>query len=291
VDRSKYVRPPSLRRRRDAPDDLRRDVWFDATGNSSRDSRKKTAEEFLVSLLDPQGPVIAIGRPNEKMPPLGAARMYLGDEWKGVVHDFLARSQLILMFAGTTTHFAWELQKVFQNDPFVPTILILPFFQRYRQSDVDRFVSIFETATGLHLPRDLRKTRAAFFSHAAEIVEIHDLDTPDERVLNELNPFLGPIAQIMELSQPGWTRLYLEIARDNRRSNWRWIFGGAAAVLLYSLFSVYWVRQKDSEVDTAYQFYSDLFHLNPIYPSICRPEKKSRQGKAFIYSARTKTRA
>ena len=239
-------------------------IWFDATGNRSKDSRRKTAEEFLVSLLDSLGPVVAIGRPKEQMPPLGAARMYLGDKWKDVVHDYMKRSQLILMFAGTTTHFEWELQKVFQNNPFVPTILILPFFQRYRQSEVDRFVDIFETATGLHLSKDLRRTRAAFFPLATEIVEIHDLKTPDERVLNEMNPFLEPIAQIMELSRPGWTNEYLGIARDNHRSNWRWIFGGAAAVLLYSLFSVYWVHQKVSHADVAEQFFADLFQqTNP----------------------------
>jgi hypothetical protein len=186
--------------------------------------------------------------------------MYLGDEWKDVVHDLMKRSQLILMFAGNTPHFAWELQRVFQNDPFVPTILVLPFFQRYRQREVDLFVSMFEATTGLHLSKDLRKTRAAFFPHAAEIVEIHELNTSDERALNELNPFLGPIAQIMELGRPGWTDGYIEFARENRQSNRRWIFAGATALLLLtsSPFWVgHWTDQKAHETEIAEQFFAD----------------------------------
>lgn len=238
-------------------------AWFDANANKSRDSRKKSAEEFLVSLLDPLGPVIAIGRPKEKMPPLGAARMYLGDEWKDVVHDYLKRSQLILMFAGTTTHFAWELQKVIQNERFVPTILILPFFRRYRQSDVDQFVSAFEAATGLHLSKDLRNTRAAFIPRASEIIEIHDLNTSDERALNEMNPFLGPIAQIMELDRPGWSEEYIELARENHKSNRRWLFAGVTMLLLLLLCSFvpcYATYEMNREAEIADRFWTDALH-------------------------------
>jgi hypothetical protein len=230
-------------------------------------SRRRSAEEFLVSLLDPLGPVIAIGRPKESMPPLGAARMYLGDEWKDVVQDYLKRSQLILMFAGTTTHFSWELQNVFRNDPFVPTILILPFFQHYRQPVVDKFVNLFQTATGLELSKDLRKTRAVYSAKAGEIAEIRDLETPEEKTLNELNPFLGPVAQIMELSRPGWAAEYAQLARDNHRSNMRWLYGGVTALLLLlvcSLVPFYWIYKMNREADIADRFFTDVLqHTNP----------------------------
>lgn len=232
------------------------------------DSSKPSAEQFFISLLDPLGPVIAIGRPGERTPPVGAARMYLGDEWKDVVQDLLKKSQLILMFAGTTTHFGWELQKVFRNDPFVPTILILPFFQRYRQSEVDRFVSMFAEATGLQLSSDLRKTRAAYFPTASEVVEIRDLGTADDRALNEMNPFLGPVAQIMErLSRPGWIEAYVEEARSSRVSDRRWMFGTAAVLVLLCLSSFWvfrWIGQKHRETETAYEFFDDFFRgVNP----------------------------
>jgi hypothetical protein len=241
------------------------------TGQSDVDalaSTKPSAEEFLVSLLDPLGPVIAIGRPGEKIPPVGAARMYLGDEWKEVVQDLLKQSQLILMFAGTTSHFEWELQRVFQNDPFVPTILILPFFQRYRQDEVDRFVSMFAEATGLRLSSDLRKTRAAYFPSASEAVEIRDSGSPDDRALDDLNPFLGPIAQIMEnKGRLGWTEGYIEEARASRVSDRKWVFGTAAALILLSLGS-FWIfrraEQKQREGEIAYQFFADAFqNINP----------------------------
>jgi hypothetical protein len=234
--------------------------------NTSR-VRKQSAEEFLVSLVDPMGPVIAIGRPKEWTPPIGAARMYLGDEWKGVVCDLMKKSQLILMFAGITPHFAWELQTVFRNDPFVPTILILPFFQRYRQEEVDQFVTMLEEGTGNRISKDLRKTRAVYFARTSEVIEIRDQDTPDERALNEQNPFLGPIAQIMELSRPGWTDGYIGAARENRRANRLWLAGGAAAVLLLLVGSfalVSWGRRETRETEFADQFFGDaMLHSNP----------------------------
>jgi hypothetical protein len=228
---------------------------------SPTESGKLSAEQFFVSLLDPLGPVIAIGRPGERTPPVGAARMYLGDEWKDVVQDLLKKSQLILMFAGTTPHFAWELERVFHSDPFVPTILILPFFQRYRQSQVDRFADMFAASTGRSLSSNLRKTRAAYFTKAGEIIEIRDQDTRDERALNELNPFLGPIAQIMELNRPGWTEGYVDFARENHRTNRRWLLGGAIAIILIVLGGISfnrWTHYKAQQTANADQFWADV---------------------------------
>jgi hypothetical protein len=173
-----------------------------------------SGEELVVSLLDPLGPVIAIGRPKERIPPAGAARLYVGDEWKDVVHDLLNRAQMVLMFAGRTPHFEWELRKVFQNETFAPTILILPFFRRYRQRRVSAFVSMFFSATGIQVSPDLRRVRAIYFPSRSEAIEIKDKGTKDERALNALNPFLGAIAQIMELSRPGWTDIYLGSAQQ-----------------------------------------------------------------------------
>ena len=229
-----------------------RDI-FRRVGVSFPDTRRLSAEEFLVSLLDPLGPVIAIGRPKDKIPPLGAVRIYLtdkGENWKDVVSKKMKEAQLILMFAGTTEHFVWELESVFKNEPFVASVLILPFFRRYRRSEVDRFRSLFQDTTGLRLSSDLRRTRAVFFPNASEVIEICDSNTDDERALNELNPFLGPIAQIMERSRPGWAEGYIEAARANRRSNRLWIAAGVTALLLVtggSFEGVRWNHQKERD--------------------------------------------
>jgi hypothetical protein len=194
---------------------------------------RRRGEELLTEVVEALGPVVAIGRPGEKVPPLGAARLYVGDNWKQVVQDYMRKSQLVLMVAGTTTHFAWEIGEVFRNEPFVPTIIVLPFFRKYSQEQVDRFVSAFDSASGLNLPSDLRNIRAAYFPDRATVLTIADDGSPTEEELNRINPFLGALARIMELTRPGWSSSYLAVARERRSNRWRAIKRMASVAALW----------------------------------------------------------
>jgi hypothetical protein len=191
---------------------------------------RPTGEELIVSVIDLLGPVIAVGKPGESVAPGGAARLYLDDdEWQDVVREYMKRSQLILLFAGTTPHFAWEIEALFRNEPFVPTLMFLPFFRRYRQRKVDQFAAIFTEASGLELPENLEDARAVFFPNRAKVVVLQDRGDYDEQLLNSVNPFLAPVARFMELSRPEWSAAYLESATENRRECW-W---SIAVVLAY----------------------------------------------------------
>jgi hypothetical protein len=171
--------------------------------------KAKRGEELVVDVLDGFGPVVAIGRPGERIPPVGAARVYVGDEWRDVVRDYMARSQLILMFAGTTPNFAWEIGEVFRTAPFVPTVMLLPFFRRHRQKEVDQFVELFSEASGLAIPNDLRKVRALYFSSPTDLLIIKDEGTESEKQFNRFNPFLSPLVRIFERDRPAWGEEYL----------------------------------------------------------------------------------
>ena len=71
-----------------------------------------TEEEYLVDVLNEFGPCVAIGQPGEKLPELGAARMYLDNNiWQDKVREFLAASQLIVLRAGNTQNFLWEVEQ------------------------------------------------------------------------------------------------------------------------------------------------------------------------------------
>ena len=75
----------------------------------------KTLEEAIVAGLSRYGPVIAIGRPGEELPPLGAAREYIGhDDWKVRVNDLMAESQLCVMILGTSEGLIWELRQLWR---------------------------------------------------------------------------------------------------------------------------------------------------------------------------------
>jgi hypothetical protein len=205
----------------------------------------RTGEELIVSLIDPLGPVVAVGKPGERVPPVGAARLYLGDEWRDVVRDYMKRSQLVILFAGSTTHFAWEIGQLFRQDPFVPIFLFLPFFKHYRQNEVDRFTAIFHDASGLAIPSDLREARGIYFPNRSTVVPFVDRDDADERLLNGLNPFLGVAAQFMEQTRPGWGQAYIESAKEERRKSWRLMAVACAILALFVFLTL--SRQSHSE--------------------------------------------
>jgi len=79
-----------------------------------------TDERSLAEALGDIGPLVAIGKPRERLPPLGAARLYVRDpeEWKKVVEKLVEMSSLIILKAGTTDGFLWELEHVVKHcDP------------------------------------------------------------------------------------------------------------------------------------------------------------------------------
>jgi hypothetical protein len=88
-------------------------------------------EETLAQTMQRYGPFVAIGRPGEEVPEMGAARMYVSDaDWQTVVADLLARpGAMAVLQAGATSGLRWELNvagRLLQPDQllvFVPFAL------------------------------------------------------------------------------------------------------------------------------------------------------------------------
>ncbi len=75
-----------------------------------------TEEQRITSKLRTVGPVIAIGRPKDKLPQLGAARFYVSDElWKQKVGEVVRESQLVVWMSGLTDALGWELEHLREN--------------------------------------------------------------------------------------------------------------------------------------------------------------------------------
>lgn len=82
------------------------------------------AEQLVTKELRKLGPVIAIGRPGEKLPALGAARFYVAhDRWQEKVAAVMKESQLVLWATGETEGLRWELDHLVEN--MDPTKIIL----------------------------------------------------------------------------------------------------------------------------------------------------------------------
>jgi hypothetical protein len=72
-----------------------------------------TPEQELAFILQRVGPVVAIGKPGERLPELGAARVYVPhDAWQQTVLEMLARSSMVLTRVGASPGVLWELDRV-----------------------------------------------------------------------------------------------------------------------------------------------------------------------------------
>lgn len=77
-----------------------------------------TQEEQIVSVLREIGPVLALGRPGEKLPETGATRTYRPEyEWQADVLDMMFRANFIFFSLGPGEGLAWEIAQAFKYIP------------------------------------------------------------------------------------------------------------------------------------------------------------------------------
>jgi TM2 domain-containing membrane protein YozV len=69
-------------------------------------------EQEIAFILGQVGPVIAIGKPGERLPELGAARIYVSDDqWRCVVTAWMSEAALVVFRAGETEGLWWEIEQ------------------------------------------------------------------------------------------------------------------------------------------------------------------------------------
>jgi uncharacterized RDD family membrane protein YckC len=104
-------------------------------------------EEQIEQVMSNYGPFIAIGKPGEKLPQLGASRKYTSDgEWKTIVSDFINKAQLIILRVGNSDGFWWEVNKVLESAKQNIVFLLPLKFEDYAE---------FKTKIDRLLPRPL----------------------------------------------------------------------------------------------------------------------------------------
>lgn len=86
-------------------------------------------EAALTEQFQDFGPVIAIGRPGEPLPPLGASRFYApkdGEEWKRHVTEFASAAQLVVVMLGETEGLRWEYDLLARANWLGKTVFVVP---------------------------------------------------------------------------------------------------------------------------------------------------------------------
>ncbi len=99
-----------------------------SSGAAWRGLAVKTEEEQLAKVLSAIGPIVAVGKPGEELPGLGAHRIYLrGEEWKERVAELMRGAALVVLRPGNTPSVWWEISQVMTHVPHERRLLVLPF--------------------------------------------------------------------------------------------------------------------------------------------------------------------
>ncbi len=85
-----------------------------------------TPEQEMADLLDAVGPVVAIGKPGEPLPELGAARLYVSDDqWQAKVQELMKQARLVVVRLGASPGLLWEIEQALAHLPRQRLVLAL----------------------------------------------------------------------------------------------------------------------------------------------------------------------
>lgn len=117
-----------------------------------------TAEEQLRDRLSGVGDMVAVGRPGEILPPIGAPRIYRDDgDWRAAVLDLMHRSCLTALAYGSSDGLAWELHQALERVPperlllWFPTRKVWHQFREFARTDSRWARGRPATAADVHL--------------------------------------------------------------------------------------------------------------------------------------------
>jgi hypothetical protein len=123
--RARDPRPPVLLVRSFADDLLELEPRFEYFSRLFR--TRVTLEEFVVGRVMSLGPVVAIGKPNEALSPLGAAREYVfGPGWQARVSSLLDECSWAIAILGGTEGLRWEYEQILQRNLTGRFIVVVP---------------------------------------------------------------------------------------------------------------------------------------------------------------------
>jgi hypothetical protein len=201
----------------------------------------RTEEEVLVEVLGQIGPVVGIGRPGEKLPQLGAARIYVDDDhWKQTVHDFLSHAGLVILRLGKTPGFFWEVEQSASKINPVRLILLVPLSHRKYDEFCARAASHFPKGLPAYKCSTLRRIFGA--------------------------NLLGNL-KAMIYFEPDWTPVFVDLARIKWPWKYRLRMAGRRDLLnaydwalqpVYKQLAVEWNPPSYTPARVAVMFYKSI---------------------------------
>ena len=134
--------------------------YFTVYLRSFNDDRKNSRlKRKMTKAMSDWFPVYAIGKPDEFMPPPGAKRIYVDDDWQEIVLEMIQRSKLILHRVSTSENYLWEFEQCFKRYFMQKSVFWVDNIDEYRQ-----FKRIIKHRYGLEFPQlEDRKCHVVFY--------------------------------------------------------------------------------------------------------------------------------
>jgi len=95
------------------------------------DNKHARSERRLMRMLGGIFPPYAIGQPDEFMPPRGAKRIYVGDNWKEVVLELQQKAPLILQRINLSENYLWEFEQCVEHGHLQKVIFWVANYKEY----------------------------------------------------------------------------------------------------------------------------------------------------------------
>jgi hypothetical protein len=146
-----------------------------------------TFEHFVAAELNRIGPVVAIGRPGERVQPLGASRDYVdGVDWRGRVGTTMADAALVVVILGDSDSVLWEFRTAIETRGKTRTLIVVPPLPDRAElaSRWARFSKASADILGPGFPAELPAKRllAVAFSGEDAVMVVND-ERPRKRAL------------------------------------------------------------------------------------------------------------
>ena len=144
-------------------------------------------EHFVAAELNRVGPVVAIGRPGERVQPLGAARDYLDNvDWRGPVGTTMVDAALVVVILGDSESVLWEFRTAIETRGKTRTLIVVPPLPDRSEvgSRWSRFAKASSDILGPGFPEELpaKRVLAVVFIGEDAVIIVND-ERPRKRAL------------------------------------------------------------------------------------------------------------
>ena len=161
-------------------------------GHGASAKRSASHEREIAGALARIGPLIAIGKPGDRVAPFGAARVYVGDDvWQETVLKLIRRAAIVILQPETTQGTWWELNAVVGTTDWRRVLMLVPD-PTLRPLGYGRIRQLTAQVLPSPLPEPSVKCDAFMFDAAGTASPIV-LSSEPERALA---PFLAQVRQL-----------------------------------------------------------------------------------------------